>query len=405
MAIEKRVGKDGRPHYRVRIATTDPVTSKRRNTGGGTFRTRKEAEVAEREAISRRERGTLLDPSTATIATLLDEWLASMAGTITGQTLTDYEIVCRLHLKPVFGSVKVQKLTADVIRFQYRKWQEAGKSPRFVRGAHLRLSQAMNYAISRGLAYTNPCAAVKPPTLSHRKPDVWTAGEAATFLRVAMNRPILYRTSVNLEVAIKPVQSRPDDLVPLWHLLLLEGMRRGEALGLRWTDINWERGTAHIVQTVAPDKTNKGAAIIQDRAKTRSSSRTVRLTTDTLAVLKDHRQNQLQRRLRATTWHEHDLIVCTGIGTPVNPNNVTRSFEALVKAAGLRRIRVHDLRHTHATLLLKAHVPAKVVSERLGHASIAITLDTYSHVLPDMQADAAEAISAALEAGRSGTDG
>ena len=398
MSIQKRPGKDGKPRYRVQIAAIDAATGKRRNIAAGTYRTRREAEAAEREAIQLRDRGTLLDPSTATVATLLDEWLASMAGRITGQSLKDYEIVCRRHLKPTLGAIKVQKLTTDTIRTQYRVWQEAGKSPRFMRGCHLRLSQTMAHAVATGIINLNPCATVKPPTIAIRKPDVWTAQEAARFLDVSLCRPILTRGGDS-------GRRKPDELSPLWHLLLLEGMRRGEALGLRWGDVNWERGTVHIVQTVAPDKTNKGAAIIQDRAKTRASARSVRLTPDTLAVLKEHRKSQVERRLASPAWNDHDLIVCTSFGTPINPGNVSRSFDALVKAAGQRRIRVHDLRHTHATLLLKAGVSAKVVSERLGHASIAITLDTYSHVLPDMQDAAADAISAALAAGRNGTTG
>lgn len=398
MAIRKRTTNDGKARYLVRVNVVDGATGKRTWRTVGTFRTRKEAEAGERDAITRRERGTLLDPSTATIGALLDEWLASMRGRVSGQTMTDYEITCRLHLKPAFGAVKVQKLTADAIRAQYRTWQDAGKTPRFIRGAHLRLSQALAHAMGRNIVYVNPCATVKPPALATTKADVWTAEEAAAFLHVAMHRPVLTRGGDS-------GRRRPDDLSPLWHLLLMEGMRRGEALGLRWQDVNWERGTAHIVQTVAPDKSNRGAAIVQDRAKTKASARTVRLTPDTLAILKEHRKAQLARRLQSGSWHDHDLIVCTGNGTPVNPNNVTRTFEALVKAAGLRRIRVHDLRHTHATLLLKAGVSAKVVSERLGHASIAITLDTYSHVLPDMQDAAADAISAALAAGRNGTTG
>jgi integrase len=287
----------------------------------------------------------------------------------------------------------VQKLTAGAIQAQYAAWQDAGKSPRFIRGAHLRLSQAMDHAVGRGIVYVNPCANAKPPALTTRKPDVWTASEAGRFLDAAMNRPVVNRGG-------DTGKREPDSLSPLWHLLLLEGMRRGEALRLRWADVNWERSTAHIRQTVAPDKANGGAALIQDRAKTKASARTVRLTLDTLEVLKEHRKTQLGRRLKAEAWKDHDLIVCTGSSTPVNPNNVTRTFNALVKHAGIRRIRVHDLRHTHATLLLLAGVSAKVVSERLGHASIAITLDTYSHVLPDMQDAAADAMSTILAAGR-----
>ncbi len=374
MAIEKRVGKDGKPAYRVRIATHDPVTGKRRNVTEGTYRTKKDAERAERDALSRRDRGTLLDPSRTTVAELLDEWLRVKANDVSPQSHTDYEITCRLHLKPALGGVLVQKLTADRVQAQYDAWRGAGLSARQIRGCHLRLSQALDYAVSRNVVYANVCRNTTPPRLEPKKPDVWEGDEVKRFIRIAANEP----------------------LAPLWHLLVLEGMRRGEALGLRWKDLNWERGTAHVVQTVAPDKTNRGAPIIQNRTKTRAASRSVKLTGETLALLKDHRKSQTERRLAASEWHDFDLIVCTSKGTPINPNNVSRSFEVLVKRASLRRIRVHDLRHTHATLLLKQGMPAKVVSERLGHASIAITLDTYSHVLPDMQDAAAEAISSIL---------
>jgi integrase len=158
---------------------------------------------------------------------------------------------------------------------------------------------------------------------------------------------------------------------------------------LRWKDFNRERGTIHIQQTVIADKANGGAARVQSRTKTRTGARTVRLTPDTLAALRDHRDRQQFAGLASPD----SLIVCTGTGTPVNPSNVSRSFDRLVKLAGVPRIRVHDLRHTAATLLLSAGVPAKVVSERLGHATVAITMDLYTHVLPDMQGDAADAMS------------
>ncbi len=177
-------------------------------------------------------------------------------------------------------------------------------------------------------------------------------------------------------------------------------MRRGEALGLRWQDVNWDRGTAHIVQTVAPDKNSRGEPVIQERTKTKASARTVRLTADTLAMLREHRKQWAERKIAAETWADHDLIVCTAKGTPINPNNVSRSFELIVQRAGVRRIRVHDLRHSHATMLLRQGVAAKIVSERLGHASIGITLDTYSHVLPDMQDTAADAMSAIMAGGK-----
>lgn len=186
--------------------------------------------------------------------------------------------------------------------------------------------------------------------------------------------------------------AKDDDLHPLWHLLATTGMRRGEALGLRWQDVNWERGTVHIVQTVIVDTANRGAALIQHNAKTKTGARTVRLSLETVSLLKDYRKEWLEKKLAATAWIDNDLIVCRSKGTSINPNNVTRSFDVLVRLANVPDITVHGMRHTHATQLLKANVSPKIVSERLGHANVSITLDTYSHVLPDMQDTAAEAI-------------
>jgi integrase len=244
-------------------------------------------------------------------------------------------------------------------------------SARLIRGCLMRLSQALDMAVQLQLVSVNVSKAVKRPAVPRPMADnTWSAAEVRRFLD----------------------EARRDSLWPLWPLLALEGMRRGEALGLRWSDINWTRGTAHIVQTVKADKADKGRAIIEAGTKTKTSSRTVRLTRTTLDALRAHRAIQLTRRMAASDWVNHDLIVCTGRGTPVNPGNVIRSFDRIVASAGLRRIRVHDLRHTAATLLLLAGQPAKAVSERLGHKGIAITLDLYSHVLPDMQDRAAEAM-------------
>jgi integrase len=245
----------------------------------------------------------------------------------------------------------------------------------------MRLSQALDYAVKMHLVYVNVAKHAEMPKLRTGKPDVWSADELRRFL----------------------VEADKDAHAPLWRLLVGEGMRRGEALGLRWQDVNWQRGTAHIVQTIAPDKSDRGKAVILERTKTAAGSRSVRLTADTLTALKAHKKRQAEQQLAAADWRDHDLIVCTSLGTPVNPGNVSRSFSAILKRAGLRRIRVHDLRHTHATLLLLAGIPAKIVSERLGHASISITLDTYSHVLPDMQDEAADAFSRILATAKTGS--
>jgi integrase len=161
--------------------------------------------------------------------------------------------------------------------------------------------------------------------------------------------------------------------------------------------VNWERGTVHIAQTVIADKHDRGAAKIQPRGKTAAASRQVKLTSQTVAMLAEHRDRQrFVRQAAGDRWQEHDLIISTSIGTSINPANVSRSFNSLVKAAGVPRIRVHDLRHTAASLMLRAGVPVKQISERLGHANVRITLDTYAHLMADAHDLAAEAMSRIL---------
>ncbi len=380
MTITKKILKatDGKARrrrvaYLVRVeGTRDPITGKRRQFTKQvpTMEKARELESSWKAEIAR---GTALDPNKTTIAQLLNDWLTIKTAEVTPQTLAGYEITIRVHLIPALGTVPVQKLTAVRVQAQYAEWRNDGMSARNIRGCHLRLSQALDQAVRFHLVLSNVCDQVRPPSQSRPKPKVWNTNEAMKFLDLA----------------------ETDSLAPLWHLLLLEGMRRGEALGLRWQDVNWDRGTAHIVQSVRAGIA-KGEAIIQPRTKTQSGSRTVRLTARTIAALRHHRSAQAERRLAAATWCDHDLIVCTSKGTPVNPANVRRSFDLIVKRAALPRITPHGLRHTHATMLLGQGVPAKVVSERLGHANIGITLDTYSHVLPDMQDTAADAIEAIM---------
>jgi integrase len=379
----------------VRIAVRDGG-GKRQNRTIGTYRTKREAEKAERDALSLLERGTLLDPEQTTIAELLDTWLGSKKGSISANSIQDYESACRLHIKPAIGKIKVQKITPERLQSEYTKWQEGGMSARMVHRCHIVLSQALAQAVRFGMVHRNIALDVTKPSLNRGKHSVWTPEEVRAFLRAADNRPILVRTGK--EAYDKEFKTRPDDLTPLWHFLVLEGMRRGEALGLRWADVNWARNVVHISQTVAPDKSDRGKAIVQQRTKTNAGARTVKLSRQTIEALTAHRDRQrFVRQAAGESWIDHDLIVSTALGAPVNPTNVSRSFHRLVQQANLPRIRVHDLRHSSATLLLRQGVPAKIVSERLGHAGVGITMDLYSHVTPDMQDLAAEAMSALMD--------
>jgi integrase len=170
-------------------------------------------------------------------------------------------------------------------------------------------------------------------------------------------------------------------------------MRRGELLGLRWQDVDVARSRLHVRQALV----EIGSALRFHEPKTASGRRVIPLPPECVVALKAHRARQNERRLMlGPLWQDHDLVFTVGDGGPVAPRNLIRRFKDLTKRADLPPIPFHGLRHAHATALLRDGISAKVVSERLGHASIALTLDTYSHVLPDMQAPAVAAISAAL---------
>lgn len=165
-------------------------------------------------------------------------------------------------------------------------------------------------------------------------------------------------------------------------------MRRGEILGLRWKDVALNKGIVSVCQTLSKD----GKQFLKG-AKTDSSIRTIKLSEETVTVLRKQKTMIAKEKLQSgAEYNNYDLVVCTSKGTPINPANVKRTFARLIQEANLLRIRFHDLRHTHATILLSQGVHAKIVSERLGHRNIKMTLDTYSHVLPNMQEEAANKI-------------
>ncbi len=370
-SVQKRTGKQG-PAYRARVEyPPDPVTGERRQRSK-TFRTRREADAALARWLTEIDRGTAVEPSKLTVGDLLSLWLQDEAGPrVKPTTAEDYAATIRVHILPTLGNVLVQRLTVPQVQAFMSGKREAGASPRTVQLCYLRLSQALKYAVASGILERNVCEAIKSPKVVYRRGDPWAVDEGQRFLEAAAD----------------------DGLSPLWLLALTTGMRKGELLGLRWRDLDWERATVQVHQTVT---TYKGAATIQE-PKTVTARRTVRLMPEAVASLKEHRKAWATRKLAAgPLWHDTDLITCTAIGTPVHPSNVDRSFQAIIARASLRRIRFHDLRHTHATWLLTSGTPLKVVQERLGHAKPSITLDVYGHLLAGMQDEAVDRLGAML---------
>jgi integrase len=239
---------------------------------------------------------------------------------------------------------------------------------------HVTLHKALKQAVNDGLVKRNVCEAVKPPQLRREEIKSLTSKQAKLLLK----------------------QIRGDRLEALYVLGITAGLRQSELLGLKWEDVDLERGTLQVRRTLTGLKNGQP---IFGSPKTAKSKRSIQLTVKALEALKRHHALQVEEEQRlAGLWQEHGLVFATRVGTPINRRNlVIRSFKPLLNRAGLPKIRFHDLRHTCATLMLCGGIHPKVVQELLGHASVTITLDTYSHVLPSMQGEAAEKMDSMLD--------
>jgi integrase len=292
--------------------------------------------------------------------------------TVRPTTFERYEQIIRCHIVPVLGRIKLKGLGPAHVRGLYREKLDAGLSPGTVRYIHVTLHKGLKQAVMDALIPRNATEAVKPPQVRRAEMRPLSPEQVKTLLEVACG----------------------DRLEALYVLAVTTGLRQGELLGLKWEDVDLEAGKLRVQRTLAIAK--GGPKLMAP--KTKSSRRTVRLTQSATNALRSHLKRQLGKIDRAgSLWRENGLIFASETGDPLDRRYVTtHRFKPLLKRAGLPQIRFHDLRHTCATLLLGRNVNPKIVSEMLGHASIAITLDTYSHVLPNMQSEAAKAMEDAL---------
>ncbi len=344
---------------------------RRRRTISGKTR----AEVSRRltEAMGDRDRGLVYHAGNLTVGEYLARWLEdSVRGTVRESTYERYGYAVRPHIEPALGRLKLRNLNATHVRGFYREKLDAGLAPATVHKLHGVLHKALDQAVADGLIPRNATRGVGLPRLSGETVNPLSAEEANRLLEAACG----------------------DRLEALYVLAVHGGLRLGELLALRWKDADLERGALKVRRTI----THAGGGWRIGETKS-GKGRKVRLTRTAAAALGEHRRRQLEERMRlAGLWEERDLVFPNGFGGILNPSNLrNRSFKRIKERAGVpTTTRFHDLRHTCATLLLGEGVNPKVVSEQLGHASIRITLDTYSHVLPDMQESAAAAMEAAL---------
>jgi integrase len=342
---------------------------KRRYVSG---KTREEVRRKLAKAMGDRDGGLVFDAGNLTVGEYMDRWLKDVRDTVRQSTHERYEHAINPHITPALGRIKLKDLTSAQVRWFYRDRLDSGLSPASVHKLHVVLHKALKAAVADGLIPRNAAAGLKLPKLSREEIDPLSREEALRLLEAA----------------------RGWKLEALYVLALNTGMRQGELLALKWDDVDLEGGLIRVRRTL----TKAGKAYAIGEPKTKGSRRVIRLTATAVDALRDHLSRQLEEMERmGTLYQPGGLVFTTKTGTIINPSNLrNRSFRVLLRAAGLHYIRFHDLRHTCATLLLSKNINPKIVSEMLGHASVSITLDIYSHLLPDMQEKAAKALEEAL---------
>lgn len=383
--IRKRVHKtkDGRTtvNWYVVVELDRDAEGKRRQRWHGGYRTRKEAETARVEILHTINTGSYVEPTSTTFGEWVHEtWLPLAAQRLKPSAEAHYRNYLRLHILPTLGPLQFRQITPAVLNQLYTHLLTEGNrktggplSAKTVTNVHAIIHKALEDAVDLGLVNVNMADRAKPPRPKAKKPKEiksWTPEELRRFLESVDGH--------RLEAA--------------WHLAALTGMRRAEVLGRRWRDLDLQVARLSVRQALV----SVGYEIVTSTPKTHQS-RTIDLDAGTVERLRRHRGRQLEdRREWGDQYEDNGLVFCRQNGTPIHPHTFSQAFERIVANSDLPKIPLHGLRHTHATIGLALGVPAKVMSERLGHESVAFTLKQYAHVLPGMQAGAASLIASAI---------
>jgi integrase len=323
----------------------------------------------------KRDEGTAQAAGRApTVSEWLDHWLTTIAARrVRPSTLEGYESKLRTRVKPALGHHRLDRLQPEHVEAFYAEMEADGFSSASALQCHRILSRALKVAVQRGRVKRNVCTLVDAPSLQRDEVNPLNATEARRLLAAAEKSP---RNSAR------------------WSVALALGLRQGEALGLPWDAVDLEAGTLTVRQALQRQK-GKGLVIVQP--KSRAGRRTIVLPGPLRDALRAHRVAQLQDRIAAgPVWEDSGLVFCQVNGRPIDPAADHAAWKALLKTANVRDARLHDARHTAATLLLQQGVPARVAMQVLGHSQISLTLGTYSHVVPELATEAAERMSSAL---------
>jgi integrase len=322
------------------------------------------------------DKGTFIKPGKATVSVYLKSWLADyVKPNLSPRTHELYRYMADKHITPNIGNIPLTELKSQQLQKIYADKLSSGLSNRTVQLIHITIHKALVSAVKTGLLNRNVADSVDIPKVKRHEMKTMSEADLQKFLEAAKKTPYY----------------------SLFYTLLFTGLRRSEALALRWQDVNLMLCKISVTRSMKYlDKAEKGDKISFKETKTAKSRRSIALTPSTAILLRAH-QEKRKRALKTLNpkfdpekdFDQKELIFCNHDGSPLLPNSITHAWIKLTRHCGLDGIRLHDARHTHASLLLKQGVLPKIVQERLGHASNAITLDLYSHVAPGMQQAAA----------------
>ena len=346
-------------------------TAGRRQRSKGGFSTRKEAQTFLTATLGSMQVGSFTEPSKVTVGEyLLQRWLPGRIPSLRPSTLDSYRRNIDRHVLPALGHVKLQQLSADQLDRFYADLLISGLAPKTVRNIHTTIRKALQDAVRKNIVVRNVADAADAPKLSRpgeREMATWTPEQLRVFFQgIAEHR-----------------------LAAAYVLAATTGMRRGEVLGLRWVDVDLIHRRVAVTHTIL----TVGYKVTPGTPKTGRSRRSIALDAETTAALHRHQQRQLTEKVAIGKGYEdHGLVFAMESGGPVHPDSFSQTFERTVRRLGLPKIRLHDLRHTHASIGLAAGVPVKLMSERLGHATAAFTQDVYMHAIPALEEAAANQI-------------
>jgi integrase len=352
----------------------DPITKQRRQLKRRGFRTKQLAIAAMDEALEQARTGTLVKPKRTTLEAFLTEtWLPAMKHRVRPTTHDNYRRCVKKHIVPVLGAVELQQLDETSVERWLTGLADVELAAKSIRNVHGVLSKALEDAKRLRLVARNAAARADLPRVPQRAPRVWTTAQLHQFLD----------------------GTAEDRWAPMWRLFAMTGMRRGEVLGLRWSDVDLKAGTL----TVTTQRTIAGGSIVEGPPKSRSGARTIAIDSATVDALKAwRRQQKADQLLMGAGWLDTGGLVFTWPdGSPPWPQAVTGWFQGQAGDLGLPRIGLHGLRHTSATWHIASGRSPKLVAQRLGHSHVNVTLHLYSHVLPGEDRTAAEAMAAAVD--------